>query len=125
VVTEIEGDFDIIVEGIGGATLGAAIEHVAPRGTVVSFASTDTAPVSYPARQLFGRAPGARVHGLFVFPEVAQTGAQDLARLAALVAAGRLDGQIEREVSWHEAGDAIRALVDRTITGGKIVLRVD
>ena len=125
VITEIGGDFDIIVEGIGGATLGAAIEHVAPRGTVVSFASTDTAPVSYPARQLFGRAPGARVHGLFIFPEVAQTGAQDLARLAALVAAGRLDGQVEREVSWHEAGDAIRALVDRTVTGGKIVLRVD
>lgn len=125
VVMEIEGDFDIVVEGVGGATLGSAIEHVAPRGTVVSFASTDTAPVSYPTRQLFGRAPGAKVYGLLLFPEVAQTGAQDLGRLVALVAAGRLDGQVEREASWREAGEAIHALLDRTIAGGKIVLRVD
>lgn len=125
VATEIDGDFDIIVEGIGGATLGTAIEHVAPRGTVVSFASTDTGNVSYPTRQLFGRAPGAKVYGLFIFAELGQAGGEDLARLAGLVAQGRLDGQIEREVSWREAGEAVQALLDRTVGGGKVVLRVD
>jgi NADPH:quinone reductase-like Zn-dependent oxidoreductase len=44
--------------------------------------------------------------------------------LTALVAAGDLDPQIDLEVSWREAGDAIRALTDRQIAG-KAVLHID
>lgn len=29
VVEQFSGDFDVIVEGVGGATFGLAIEHVA------------------------------------------------------------------------------------------------
>jgi NADPH2:quinone reductase len=126
VVTEIVEDYEIIVEGVGGRTLAAAIEHVASFGTVVSFASTDDGPVGYETRKLFGRAPGAMVYGFLVFNELDRegSGTRDLGRLAALVAAGRLDGQVEREVSWREAGDEITALLERRV-GGKIVLRVD
>ena len=125
VVTELVDDYDVIVEGVGGRTLADAIEHVASYGTVVSFASTDDGPVGYETRKLFGRAPGAMVYGFMVFNELDReaSGTRDLGRLAALVAAGRLDGQVEREVSWREAGDAITALMERRI-GGKIVLRV-
>lgn len=125
VVTELEGDYDVIVEGVGGPTLGAAIAHVAPLGTVVSFAATTTEPVSFPTRELFGRASGARLYGLMVFGEVERTGTHDLGRLVELVAAGRLDGQVEREASWREAGEAITALLERRLAGGKLVLRVD
>src|SRR5438094_122814 len=76
-------EFAAIVEGVGGATLGAAIQRVAAWGAIVSFASTDQAPVQFPTRAFFGRAPGARLHGLFVFPQLRheRTGARDLARL--------------------------------------------
>jgi NADPH2:quinone reductase len=47
-----------------------------------------------------------------------------LSRLLALVAAGRLDPQIDLETSWREAGQAIRALLDRRISG-KAILHVD
>jgi NADPH:quinone reductase-like Zn-dependent oxidoreductase len=124
VVTQLEGEYDTVVEGVGGRTLADAIEHVAPFGTVVSFASTDAGPVGYETRKLFGRAPGAKVYGLFIFDELRGSGARDLARLVGLVAAGRLDGQIEREASWREAGDAIAALLERRV-GGKVVLRTD
>jgi NADPH:quinone reductase len=123
--SEGEG-FDAILDGIGGPTLGAAIERVNALGTVVSYASTVGEPVSYPTRALFAGSPGAKVYGLFLFPEIRsrQSGARDLARLAERVGAGRLDVQIGLQASWREAGRAARALLDGEVTG-KAVLIVD
>ena len=120
-------DFDVIVEGVGGASLAAAIQRVVPDGTVISFANSDpSATTDYPTRALFGGAPGAKIYGLMVFPELAKrrgaTGMLD--RLLSLVAAGRLDPQIDREATWHDAADAIEALTDRRIAG-KAVLLID
>ncbi|MFI5003801.1 MAG: zinc-binding dehydrogenase [Solirubrobacterales bacterium] len=119
-------EFDAIVEAVGGETLGAALQRVAPLGTVVSFASSDPAPTSFPTRALFGRAPGARLYGLLLFAELAQgrSGVRDLGRLAGLVAAGRLDCSVDLESSWHEAADTIAALLERRVAG-KAVLHVD
>src|SRR5204863_5713973 len=91
VISELEPEgpeFDAILDAIGGPVLGAALQRVAPRGVVVSFASTVTEPVSYPTRELFSRASGARLYGLYVFDELdhTRTGAADLHRLADLVA---------------------------------------
>lgn len=128
IVYDLEGDetYDAIIEGVGGATLGAALGRVAGRGIVVSFASSDPEPARFPARTLFGRAPGASLHGLFVFEEIERTGTggSDLARLATLVAAGKLDTQIDLEASWRDPGPAIAALMERRVAG-KAVLHVD
>lgn len=118
--------FDVIVEAIGGPVLGVALQRVAPWGTVVSFASTITEPVSYPTRELFARAPGARLYGLYLFGELMHTrsGSTDLRRLADLVASGRLDPQIDLVSSWTQADQAIEALLGRRVAG-KAVLTVD
>jgi NADPH:quinone reductase len=118
--------YDLIVDGIGGGVLGAAIQRVVPGGTVVSFASTVPDPVSYPARELFARAPRAKLYGLYIFAELqhTQTGSSDLRRLADLIAAGKLDPQIDLTRSWSDAGQAIEALLDRRVNG-KAVLRTD
>jgi NADPH:quinone reductase-like Zn-dependent oxidoreductase len=120
------GRFDLVVEGVGGASLSAAIHRVAASGTVVSFARSDETDVTFPTSALFREAPGASVVGLYVFPHLTRRGggAEDLARLARLVADGDLDTQIDHEGSWRDAGDAIRALLDRRIAG-KAVLHVD
>jgi NADPH2:quinone reductase len=125
-LTPTGGDFYGVIEGVGGATLGAALQRVAPAGMVVSFASSDPAPVQFPARAFFHRAPGARLHGLFLFDALARerSGARDLGRLVELVAEGRLLCSIDRETSWREAAEAIQALIDRRIAG-KVVLHVD
>ena len=128
IVFDLDGEqtYDAIVEGVGGATLGAALQRVDGRGVVVSFASSDAEPASFPTRALFGRAPGATLRGLFVFEEIERTGTggRDLARLATLVAAGQLDTQIDLERSWRDPGPAIDALLGRRV-GGKAVLTVD
>jgi NADPH:quinone reductase-like Zn-dependent oxidoreductase len=118
--------FDLIADGVGGPVLGVAMRRVAPSGTVVSFASTVTEPVSYPTRELFARAPGARLYGLYIFAELEHTrsAVNDLTRLAELVAAGRLDPQIDIVRSWTEAGEAIEALLERRVAG-KAVLTAD
>ena len=121
-----DAEYDAVIEGVGGATLGLALQRVTGRGTVVSFAASDPDPVSFPTRSLFHRAPGATLHGLFVFEEIQRTGTggSDLARLAALVAAGELDPQIDLEASWRDPGPAIAALLERRVAG-KAVLHVE
>lgn len=124
---EPEGDrFDIVVEGVGGASLSAAIRRVAPRGAVVSFARSDEQDVTFPTSALFRDASGASVIGLYVFAELPRRagGGEDLARLAQLVADGDLHPQIDLEASWREPHEAIDALLDRRIAG-KAVLRTD
>ncbi len=118
--------YEVILDAIGGPVLGVALQRVAPGGIVVSFASTVTEPVSYPTRELFARAPGARLYGLFIFSELEHTRSapSDLRRLADLVAAGSLDPQIDLVSSWAAAGPAIEALLGRRIAG-KAVLTVD
>jgi NADPH:quinone reductase len=129
VLSELEADgpdFELILDAVGGPVLGTCLQRVAPRGTVVSFASTLTEPVSYPTRELFSRAPGARLYGLYIFAELQHTrsASADLRRLAELVAAGRLDPQIDVTDSWARAAEAIEALLDRRVAG-KAVLTVD
>jgi NADPH:quinone reductase-like Zn-dependent oxidoreductase len=128
-IEEIDRDgpeYDVIVDAVGGQVLGSALRRVRSGGVVVNFAATTDDPVSYPTRELFGRAPGARLYGLFVFDELehTRTGASDLRRLAELVAEGRLDPQIDRTLSWQQSGQAIEALLDRKING-KAVLTID
>ncbi len=118
--------YEVIIDAVGGPVLGAALCRVSPSGTVINFAATTAEPVSYPTRELFSRAPGAKLYGLYVFAELERTrsGSADLRRLADLVAAGKLDPQIDMTVSWTEAGTAIEALLDRRVNG-KVVLTVD
>jgi NADPH2:quinone reductase len=119
-------DFAVILEGVGGEILGLAIQCVAGHGTIVSFASTTSDPVTYPTRALFGRSPGAKVRGFLIFDELrhTQSGTADLGRLARLIAKGELDPKIDLVASWRDAGSAIEALLDRRIAG-KAVLTVD
>ena len=120
------GGFDVIVDGVGGATFGLAIEHVAPRGVVVNIATQDgDETVTFQAKR-FDRARGASIYTLNLRDELAShaSAASDLARLCALAADGRLDGQVELECSWRQPGLAIDALLNRRI-GGKAVLHID
>jgi NADPH:quinone reductase-like Zn-dependent oxidoreductase len=126
VFENVTGRFDVIIDAVGGATFGAAIEHVAARGIVVNIAtrSNDETVTFHAAR--FDRAKGARIYTLNLPDELAAnaSGTGDLTRLCMLMAGGRLDGQIELEVSWREPSAALDALLERRI-GGKAVLHVD
>ena len=123
---EIDGDFDLVLEAVGGRLFGLAIEHLAPRGIVVNIATqSEDETVTFRAPR-FDRAKGARIYTLNLFDELDAhaSGAGDLARLCALMADGRIDGQIEFAGSWRDHAAALTALLERRI-GGKVVLHVD
>jgi NADPH:quinone reductase-like Zn-dependent oxidoreductase len=126
VVDHLDTDFDLVIDGVGGATLGCAIEHLVAGGVVVNLATQHPEETVTFRAARFDRAPGATIHTLNLFDELTRhaSAATDLRRLCGLVAEGRLDGQIELEVSWREYETAIEALLQRRI-GGKAVLRID
>jgi NADPH:quinone reductase-like Zn-dependent oxidoreductase len=126
VTGELAGYFDVIAEGVGGATFGLAIEHLAPRGVLVNIATGDDAETVTFRATGFDRAHGARIYTLNLLSELTAhaSGSTDLARLCALAAAGRLDAQIALECSWRQPAKAIDALLTRRI-GGKAVLHID
>lgn len=122
----LDGQFDVIVDAVGGATFGDAIGHLAPRGVLVNVATdAEQDTVTFRAAA-FDRAPGARIYTLNLIDEVAaQSGAgRDLTRLCRLVADGRLHVRIGLECSWQDPDRAVDTLLHRRV-GGKVVLRMD
>jgi NADPH2:quinone reductase len=126
VVEQPDGDFDVIVDAVGGATFGLAIEHLRPRGVVVNIATLDENETVTFRAQRFDRSYGARIYTLNLPEELAAhaSATADLGRLCALAAGGRLDAQVELECSWRQPAVAMDALLGRRI-GGKAVLLVD
>lgn len=126
VVDRLDGDFDVVLEGVGGATFALAIEHLSPRGIVVNAATLDgEETVTFQASR-FDRAFGARIYTLDMHDELTRnaSGVFDLGRLCTLVADGRLDSQVVFEDSWRSGTGAIEALLGRRIAG-KAVLHID
>jgi NADPH:quinone reductase-like Zn-dependent oxidoreductase len=120
-----DGEFDVILECIGGRSLSQAMELVAPRGCIVSYGTSSDEPASFDAGSFF-RKGGPRLHGLLVFEEIAhhRCASIDLAYLAETMCHGGLDPQIGLETSWRDAATALRALMARQVPG-KAVLHID
>src|SRR5258705_10102142 len=104
VVQQLDEDFDVIVDAVGGATLGLAIEHVAARGIVINVGTLSPDELVTFRAGCLDRTVCAKIYTLNLPDEVnAQASAtSDLARLCRLVVDGRLDGQIDFEESWRE-----------------------
>lgn len=120
----IDGEFDLIVDAVGGSSFSAGIEHVAPRGLVVNLATGDPSEVVSFRAARFDRAAGAQIYTLNLFDELPRMNAANaLARLVRLLEDRRLTAPIELEAPWQEIGAAINALLTRAISG-KAVLHV-
>jgi NADPH:quinone reductase len=120
----VDGEFDLVVDAVGGASFTAGIEHIAPRGLVVNLATGSPEEVVTFRAARFDRAPGARIYTLNLLDELSQmNAAQSLARLVRLLDDGRLTAPIELEAPWEQIGAAIDALLTRAISG-KAVLHI-
>jgi NADPH2:quinone reductase len=126
VIEQFDGDFDLIIDGVGGATFGQAIGHLTPHGVLVNIATQDAEETITFHAARFDRAYGAMIYTLNLIRELSSHPGvtSDLNRLCSLVTDGRLDGQIELERSWRQPAPALDALLHRRI-GGKAVLHVD
>ncbi len=114
------GRYHLVADWVGGASVAAALDKVAPHGTLVlGSGSAVKTPINI--YDFFGH-EGARIVGYLSYAHPEPPG-PDLATLARLVAAGRLDPVLGLVTSWTRLHDAITALAQRRLTG-KAVLTV-
>jgi len=115
---------DLIVESVGGKTLGSALAALERAGVCVTLGVSASAEVTFDAREFFvaGR---STLYGLYLFTEFGNEPASvGLRRLAELVAAGQLMPHISLERPWKEIGQVAQDLMARRFSG-KAVLVLD
>jgi NADPH:quinone reductase len=126
VVTEPSADgeeFDVIMESVGGPTLAAALGRLASGGTLISIGGSSDTLTTFDGLA-FARKGPITMYGMSLFRELERQGmgSRELSDLLALVAAGRLDPQIDRVASWREMGSLLRALGNREVNGKAVAL---
>jgi NADPH:quinone reductase-like Zn-dependent oxidoreductase len=116
------GPFDLVVDGVAGASLTHALDVVGADGVVVTLGQAEAEPAAIP-NWWFAQHMGARLVSMYNLHDLARSGRgpRDLGFLAELAVAGRIDSGVTAEVSWKEAQAQIDALRRREITG-KVVM---
>ncbi len=118
-IAQLRGRFDLILESVGGATLGRLVTMVDPRGTVVMFGNSSNELTTFNVRDVYLDA-SVRFQVFELFFGGDPFG-RDLAYLARLVAEGKLDPQLAAELPWEDMPQALERLRNRD-AAGKIAL---
>jgi NADPH:quinone reductase len=116
--------YDVIVDSVGGRTLGTALAALARAGVCVTLGVSATPDVTFNARDFFvaGR---TTLYGFYLFTELGSEPASDgLRRLAELVASGQLAPHVSVERPWAEIAQVAQDLMTRRFPG-KAVLTLD
>lgn len=123
-VRDVSGEFDVILESVGGESLANAIQLIAPRGVIITFGNSSEQPVTFQSRDLF-RKDGATIYGLLVFDEVdhRRAGTRELAYLMELVCNGALKPVVEVERDWTELEATLADLEARKFQGKAVLKR--
>src|SRR5436190_11156997 len=119
-----EPKYDLIVESVGGRTLGTALGALQRAGVCVTLGVSASAEVTFDAREFFvaGR---STLYGLYLFTEFGNEPASvGLRRLAELVAAGQLSHHISVERPRKDIAQVAQDLMARRYPG-KAVLTLD
>jgi NADPH2:quinone reductase len=117
---EAVAPFDLVIETLGGKTLGAAMTMLSSTGKCVTLGVTDSAKVSFDAERFF-MAGTASLEGYVLFRDRKATPAQGMARLLSLVAQGRLPVPIGLSDNWKNVELVAERLIARTFTGKAVL----
>jgi NADPH:quinone reductase len=118
------GAYWLILDSVGGETLGQAMSALDEGGTVVSFGTSGGNPVTFDAQKFYGTG-ALKLYGFILFDEFTtlETAGDGLKRLAELIADGKLTPHISVEDSWENIGQISQDLLARKYPG-KAVLTV-
>ncbi|MEB5479525.1 zinc-binding dehydrogenase [Shouchella clausii] len=114
------GPYDFIIDSVGGNTLAALLPQLVAQGTCVSLGHSSSPNTTLNILGLGGRT----LYSFFLGEEINyHAPEQDLAMLAHLVAAGKLQTVIEIRESWNQINTVAHQLIERRFTG-KAVLTI-
>jgi NADPH:quinone reductase len=114
-VGQLSGRFDLILESVGGSSLGRLATMVDPRGTLVMFGNSSGDPTSFNVRDIYNGA-FVRLQGFELFFGGEPFG-RDLAYLVSLVADEILDPQLAAELPWLDTPEAMQRVWNREAVG--------
>ena len=114
-VEQLRGRFDLILESVGGATLGRLVTMVDPDGTLVMFGNSSDESTTFNVRDVYNDAL-VRLQGFELFHGGGAFG-PDLRYLARLVADGKLDPQLAGSMPWEQIEEAMQRLQNRDVAG--------
>lgn len=113
--------YDLVVESVGGRTLAAALETLAKDGVCVSLGVSAANESTFDVRKFFATGR-TTLYGFILFEELqTEPAAAGLARLAGLIAAGKLKPRISVEAPWTQIADVARQLLDRRFPGKAVL----
>ena len=113
---------DLVVDSVGGRTLGTALAALQRSGVCVTLGVSASAEVTFDAREFFvaGR---TTLYGLYLFTEFFDEHASiGLRRLAALVASGQLSPHVSLERPWTEIAQVAQDLMARRYPGKAVLI---
>jgi NADPH:quinone reductase-like Zn-dependent oxidoreductase len=113
----LDAPVDLVIDTVGGPTLVAAFERLAPGGSLQSVGWSSGEPAVLAPYSTF-----APAKSLSTFADADAVG-DDLRFLAGLVASGRLRVEVGWTGAWERLDEAADALAGRRIVG-KAVLHV-
>jgi NADPH:quinone reductase-like Zn-dependent oxidoreductase len=116
--------YDLVIESVGGRTLGTALAALERGGTCVTLGVSAAAEVTFDTRTFFATGR-TTLYGFYLFLELGSEPASvGLKRLAGLVAAGQLAPHVSLERPWGEIARVAQDLMARRYPG-KAVLTLD
>ncbi len=116
----VDGEFDVVLDGIGGPMLGPLLDATDRNGRVVVYGNSADAESTFRVESFYGK--GVTIHGFRVFTSVPPAQAvKDMATLADQAAAGTLSVKVQATAPLADALPLIADLYARKVTG-KVVL---
>jgi NADPH:quinone reductase len=118
----VEGEFDVVVDGIGGPMVGPLLDATATGGRVVVYGNSADAESTFRVERFYSK--GITIFGFRVFTSVPPTQVvKDMANLADQAASGALDVKVQATAPLVDAVGLIRDLYDRKVTGKVVITR--
>jgi NADPH:quinone reductase len=116
----VDGEFDVVLDGIGGPMTAALVEATARLGRMVVYGNSADAASTFRIERLYNK--GVTMFGFRVFTNVPpEQAVKDMANLAEQTVAGRLVVRVHAIAPLADALPLIRDLYARKVTG-KVVL---
>jgi len=118
--SDVGGQFDVVLDGIGGPMLGPLLRAAAPNGRVVVYGNSADAESTFRVEDFYGK--GVTIFGFRIFTSVPPDQAvRDLANLVDQVVAGKLEVRVQATAPLADALGLVRDLYDRKVTGKVVV----
>ena len=118
----LDGEFEVVLDGIGGPMLGPLLDATATGGRVVVYGNSSDAESTFRVERFYSK--GVTILGFRIFTSVPPSqGVKDLANLADQAASGALSVKVQATTPLADALPLIRDLYDRKVTGKVVITR--